>query len=117
MDENIIKYLVDIQHSINNINLFLQTRPRQYQTFCDDICFRSAVQWEIAVIGEAMNRVLKLEPDINITSARKIVNTRNYIIHGYDSLRLDILWSIVINHLPILEQEIATLINACTNAE
>ena len=102
MDENVLKYLIDIQHSIDNINLFLETRPKQYKTFCEDICFRSAVQWEIAVIGEAMNHVLKLCPDINITSARKIVSTRNYIIHGYDSLRLDILWSIVINHIPCL---------------
>jgi uncharacterized protein with HEPN domain len=33
----------------------------------------------------------------------------NYIIHGYDSLRLDILWSIVINHLPILEKEVSSI--------
>ncbi len=110
MDDKVLKYLFDIQHSINNINLFLETRPRQFQTFCDDLCFRSAVQWEIAVIGEAMNHVLKIEPDIQISSARKIVNTRNYIIHGYDSLRLDILWSIVINHLPLLEKEISSII-------
>jgi uncharacterized protein with HEPN domain len=110
MDEKVLKYLIDIQHSINNINIFLESRPRRYQTFCDDICFRSAVQWEIAVIGEAMNRVLKIAPEISITSARKMVNTRNYIIHGYDSLRSDILWSIVINHIPVLEAEVKALI-------
>ena len=57
-------------------------------------------------MGEAMNRVLKLMPDIKITNARKIVDTRNYIIHGYDSLSADILWSIIINHLPLLEKEL-----------
>ncbi len=57
-----------------------------------------------------MNRILKIKPDIQITSARKIVNTRNYLIHGYDSLREDLIWSIVINHLPILKAEIRSLL-------
>lgn len=111
MDEEISKYLTDINRCIEHIDIFLSTRPRQFQTFCDDICFRSAVQWEIAIIGEAMNRILKIQPDIPITSARKIVNTRNYLIHGYDSLREDILWAIVINHLPVLKAEIEALLS------
>lgn len=33
-----------------------------------------------------MNRILKIDPNIDITSERKVVDTRNYIIHSYDSL-------------------------------
>ena len=65
----------------------------------------------IAIIGEAMNRLLKLQPDLAISHARKIVNTRNYGIHGYDSLRNEILWAIVINDLPILLQEVEQLLS------
>lgn len=83
----------------------------KFQVFCEDICFRSAVQWEIAVIGEAMNRILKIDPDIPVTSARRIVNTRNYLIHGYDILREDLIWSIVVNHLPLLKREVSALLN------
>lgn len=111
MDEQIYKCLCDISHSISNIDLFCLSRPKEYKTFCEDICFRSAVQWEIAIIGEAMNRILKINPDIQITSARRIVNTRNYLIHGYDSLREDLIWAIVINHLPLLKAEVTELIN------
>ena len=111
MDEQIYKCLCDISHSISNIDLFCSSRPKEYKTFCEDICFRSAVQWEIAIIGEAMNRILKINPDIQITSARRIVNTRNYLIHGYDSLREDLIWAIVINHLPLLKAEVTELIN------
>ena len=57
-----------------------------------------------------MNRVLKAEKDISITNSRKIVDARNYIIHGYDSLSADILWSMVINHLPKLKKEVAALL-------
>lgn len=57
-----------------------------------------------------MNRILKNgSDDIKITNARKIVYARNYIIHGYDSLSVDILWSIVINHLPLLKEEVTLL--------
>lgn len=62
------------------------------------------------LIGEAVNNILKIDSDIVISSARKIVNTRNYIIHGYDSLDNEILWSIVINHIPKLKDEIASLL-------
>lgn len=65
----------------------------------------------IAIIGEATNRVLKLREDISITNARKIVNTRNYVIHGYDSLRNEILWAIVIKDLPLLKSEIEALLS------
>lgn len=109
MDEQIRKLLKDILNSISNIELFCSSRPKEYRIFCEDKCFRSAVQWEIAVIGEAMNRILKIDPNIPITSARRIVDTRNYLIHGYDSLREDIIWAIVIRHLPLLKQEVFKL--------
>lgn len=49
--------------------MFCASRPKEFRTFCEDTCFRSAVQWEIAIIGEAMNRILKIQPDIPITDA------------------------------------------------
>lgn len=110
MDDQIYKFLKDILNSIAHIELFCSTRPREFSAFCEDICFRSAVQWEIAIIGEAMNRILKLYPEIPITSARRIVNTRNYLIHGYDSLREDLIWAIVIKHLPLLKSEVTQLL-------
>ncbi len=42
--------------------------------------------------------------------SRQIVSTRNYIIHGYDSLDNEILWGIVINHLPRLKVEVSELL-------
>ncbi|MDE6161621.1 MAG: DUF86 domain-containing protein [Muribaculaceae bacterium] len=112
MDDQIVKSLTDILKSIGNIELFCSSRPKEFKAFCYDQCFRSAVQWEIAIIGEAMNRILKIDPDIPITSARRIVNTRNYLIHGYDSLREDLIWAIVINHLPLLKDEASRLVES-----
>lgn len=104
------KRLTDIKTSIDAINGFIQRCPRRFDQFCNDDMFRAAVLYHIAVIGEAVNSILKIDPDIQITSARKIVNSRNYIIYGYDSLDNEILWSIVINHIPRLEKEIYLLL-------
>lgn len=90
----------------------METRPKEYATFCNDTLFRRGVERNIEIMGEAMNKALKLAPELPITNARKVVDTRNFVIHAYDSLRPDLLWAIVINHLPLLKAEIRTLINA-----
>ncbi|MBP3640184.1 MAG: DUF86 domain-containing protein [Muribaculaceae bacterium] len=110
MGRTINKYLADILSSILEIESFMETRPKEYATFCDDTLFRRGVERNIEIMGEAMNQVLKLKPDIPITAARKVVDTRNFVIHAYDSLKPDILWGIVVNHLPKLKEEVTMLL-------
>ena len=110
MDKDPKKYLEDILAAIEEINSFVGQYPRRYDVFCNTPILIRAVQMNIAIIGEAMNHILKIDKDISITNARKIVNTRNYVIHGYDSLRYEILWAIVIKELPILKDEIEKII-------
>lgn len=106
------KFFEDILQAISEIEMAEIRFGRQYDIFETDVIFRKFVERNIEIIGEAMNRILKIEPQINITSARKIVDTRNYVIHAYDSLKPDILWAIVINHLPRLKNEILALLNS-----
>lgn len=63
------------------------------------------------IMGEAMNQALKINPNIPITASRKIVDTRNFVIHAYDSLKPDILWGIVINHVSLLKKEVEALLS------
>lgn len=109
MDNFTKKHLQDILTAIEEIDSFLGDTPKLFDSFVNNICLRRAVERNIEIIGEAMNRILKTDPGIKITNARKIVDARNYIIHGYDSLSVDILWSIVINHLPLLKEEVTLL--------
>jgi len=53
---------------------------------------------------------LEIEPNITISNARKIVNTRNRIIHGYDDIDNTEIWSVIIINLPILKQEVEILL-------
>jgi len=110
MDDRIRKYLEDILIAIDEIDFFFKTMPKKYNTFLNNLLLRRAVERNIEIIGEAMNRILKSDNTILITHARKIVDTRNYVIHGYDSLTVDILWSIVVNHLPLLKIEVEKLL-------
>ena len=110
MDEKLLKYLYDVLGAVEEINSYFEGKPKLFEVFNKDLMLRRAVERNVEIMGEAMNRVLKEVPDIPITNARKIVDTRNYIIHGYDSLSSDILWSIVINHLPLLHQELKALL-------
>lgn len=111
MDRKLRKYLTDILSSIFEIESFMVNRPKEYSTFCNDTLFRRGVERNIEIMGEAMNQVLKINPTIPITAARKVVDTRNFVIHAYDSLRPDILWGIVINHMPLLKAEVEALLN------
>ena len=110
MDENVQKHLYDVLNAVDEINGYFEGHPKLFEVFNQDLMLRRAVERNVEIMCEAMNRVLKEVPDIAITNARKIVDTRNYIIHGYDSLSSDILWSIIINHLPLLRQEVASLL-------
>ena len=110
MDRRLRKYLEDILNSINEIDFFMEGRPREYETFCNDLLFRRGVERNIEIMGEAMNQALKINPDLPVTSARKVVDTRNFVIHAYDSLREDILWAIVIRHMPLLKKEIEEIL-------
>ena len=99
--------------SITEIEEATDRFGKSYMTFENDVVYRKFVERNIEILGEAMNRILRIDPEISISSARKIVDTRNFVIHAYDSLKPDILWAIVINHIPRLKQEVLNLINGC----
>jgi uncharacterized protein with HEPN domain len=110
MNDRDKKHLEDILIAIDEIESFFENRFKKYEVFVRDLLLRRGIERNIEIIGEAMNRILSSNKEIRITNARKIVDTRNYVIHGYDSLTPDILWSIVINHLPLLRQEVENLL-------
>lgn len=110
MDDAIKKHLSDILMAIEEVESYFDEGQKLYTCFASDIKLRRAIERDIEIIGEATNRILKADKDISITNARKIVDARNWIIHGYDSLSVDILWSIVVNHLPKLRKEVAELL-------
>jgi uncharacterized protein with HEPN domain len=111
MDTEIKAWLYDILNAINEIESFFSDQPKEFVAYQNDLKTRRAVERNIEIIGEAMSRILQSNENIELTNSRKIVDTRNRIIHGYDIVSDDIIWGIVINHLPILKTEIEELLN------
>ncbi|MEZ5059198.1 MAG: HepT-like ribonuclease domain-containing protein [Saprospiraceae bacterium] len=108
MQDEIKVWLEDIEKAISEINEFLPS-SKNFFDFEKDTKTKRAVERNIEIIGEAMSRIIKIEPGISISNPRKIVDTRNRIIHGYDSVSDDVIWLIAIRYLPILEKEIKEL--------
>ncbi len=111
MEKEIKVWLSDIKQAISEINQFLPEK-KVFQEFQNDLKAKRAIERNIEIIGEAVNRILAYNPQIEISNARKIVDTRNRISHGYDSVSDDIIWAIVIRDLPQLKIEINTLLSA-----
>ena len=111
MDIEIKAWLFDILKAINEIEGFLLDSPKELSAYQNDLKTRRAVERNIEIIGEAMNRVLQKDASLELSNSRKIVDTRNRIIHGYDSVSDEIIWAIVISHLPQLKSEVETLLN------
>ena len=110
MDEEIKTYLYDILNSIAEIESYFTNQPKRFDNYKNDIRTKRAVERDLEIIGEAVNRILQKDSNIQIANARKIVDTRNHISHGYDKVTDDVIWAIVINHLPKLKSEIDNLL-------
>ena len=111
MDKDIKTWLFDILSSINEIESYYIETPKIFEIYQNDLRTKRAVERNIEIIGEAMNRILKVQSGIEISNSRKIVDVRNRIIHGYDSVSDDVIWGIVIKNLPILQKEVQELLN------
>ena len=109
MEKEVRAWLEDIKQSIDEIETFLPEKLNFFE-FQKDLKGRKAIERNIEIIGEAVNRILKVNPEIKITNSRKIVDTRNRISHGYDSVSEDIIWTIVIKDLKNLKKEIIDLL-------
>ncbi len=112
MEIEIKTWLYDISNAVAEIDSFFGDGSKTFSTYQKDLRTRRAVERNIEIIGEALNRIVTIRPNIEISNSRKIVDTRNRIIHGYDSVSDEMIWSIVIKHLPVLQSEVLVLINS-----
>ena len=110
MDTDIKTWLYDILNAIIEIESFFSDTPKDFIAYQNDLKTRRAVERNVETIGEALSRILNKDSSIQLSNSRKIVDTRNRIIHGYDSVSDDIIWGIITNHLPILKSEIEKLL-------
>lgn len=113
MDERILKWLYDIKFSIEEIQSFFENKNIDFPEYKQNTMLKRAVERDLEIIGEAVNRILKKDPNFShkISESKSIIGLRNQIIHGYDGISDENIWSILLSHLPKLKAEIERLIS------
>lgn len=110
MQHRIAKYLFDINESILSIESYLGSN-KNFIYYSNNKLLRRGIERELEIIGEAINNLKKIDDSIDISFQRQIISLRNQIIHTYDNIDDEMIWGIIINHLPILKIEIENLLN------
>jgi len=76
-----------------------------------DRTFELAETRLLEIIGEAADRIpIKFQMDHPEIEWAQIISFRNRLIHGYDSIDFDIMWSIIQSDLPELIDKLEKII-------
>ena len=114
MQTEVSAYLFDIQKSIDSIYEFLG-ESRDFNHYLSNKLLRRGIERELEIIGEAAKRILKIDDTADIENARKIVDLRNWISHGYDKIDDTIVWGIINKQLPLLKKQVENLLAKSSN--
>jgi len=105
------KYLYDIVNCCEFITKFTQNKT--IEDYENDRAFRSALERELQIIGEAMLRLNNVSPQTaeKISQHRNIIGFRHILVHGYDSLDPNTVWNVVETKVPILLEQSKNLLD------
>lgn len=112
MDERILKWLYDIKFALDEIESYFDGKEKNFAEYQNNIMLKRAIERDLEIIGEAVSRILKKDDTFEreISDSKAIIGLRNQVIHAYDSISDENIWSIIINHIPKLKKEINILI-------
>jgi uncharacterized protein with HEPN domain len=105
MKEKARKYLYDMLRAIELIESFV-ANTTDFDSYSRDLKTQSAVERQLAIIGEALNKFRKEEPAISFESEPQIIAFRNRLIRSYDSIDNSIVWVIIRKHLVKLKADV-----------
>ena len=105
MTEKSLKYLSDILMAIELIEEFTASIS-DFNIYVSDRKTQSAVERQLAIIGEALNKFYQSETAIKIENDKQIIALRNRLVHAYDSIDSSIVWAVIKKHIPQLKEEV-----------
>jgi uncharacterized protein with HEPN domain len=108
MTEKSKKYLSDVLMAITLIREFT-IDITDFNLYEKDRKTQSAVERQLVIIGEALNKLRQVESGIIIENDKQIIGFRNRLVHAYDSIDNSIIWAIINRHLEKLKVEIESL--------
>jgi uncharacterized protein with HEPN domain len=106
------KCLEDVRPAAELILAF--AAGKSFADYDADVLLRSAFERQFEIIGEAVNRLSKIDLAIaaDLPETPRIVAFRNILIHGYDIVDNHVVWDVVQFKLPALHAQAVSLLNA-----
>lgn len=99
-------FLSDIVSSIEIVEKHL-SEIKSLSEYENNFLITDAGERRSAIIGEALAKASKLNPNIKVSHQKKIIALRHIIVHDYDLVDSNAIWAIVKVYLPILKEEIS----------
>lgn len=82
-----------------------------YDTFLDNEKTQDAIMYNLVILGEAANKISRdFQDQYTEIPWSSLIGTRNVIVHGYDQIKLQIIWDIIHKELNTLKVELINLI-------
>ena len=98
-------YIQDAVEAIGKIQSFLTDKAQE--SFVDDELTVSAVAYQAAIVGEALNKVSsEFQEKNDAIPWRKAISNRNYLIHDYGALNPTMLWDTCTISMPSLKDQL-----------
>jgi len=106
------KYLHDMLGACEFLIDF--TSDRSIEDLRKDRAFRSAVERELQIIGEALMQLDRVHPQVSarVSDKQNIIGFRHVLVHGYDNLDPRTVWSVIASKLGPLREELRRLLCA-----
>jgi len=104
------KILEDIRLAAAHILEF--TCDKTFNDYENGKMLQSAVERQFEIIGEALNRLSRVDPDTvsKINRFQRIISFRNILIHGYDIVENTVVWDVIQQDLTGLHKQVKNLL-------
>lgn len=102
------KLLQDMVQAIASIESYAVPT---YDAFLSDEKTHDAIMFNLIIMGEAANGISReFQEEHSEIPWSSIIGTRNVIVHGYDQVKLQIVWDIVDKDLSTLKRSLLGLV-------
>ena len=86
MEHDVLAYLHNALEAAKSAKRFLAGHT--FDSYVSDELLRSAVERKFEIVGEALNRIYKVAPQVlgRVREYRDVISFRNILAHGYDAV-------------------------------
>jgi uncharacterized protein with HEPN domain len=111
-DEIRLRHILDAIHFIETFSA-----GKLKEDLFNNFMYRFSIERQLEIIGEAANNLspelLDKYPGIPLP---QIISFRNFIVHEYFGLDLELVWDIIVNHIPLFKEQVQKILADFTNS-